>query len=418
MSIISTQVLSQQNNLHLSFVNAKPFRHVIIDNCLETEFCEKLLQEFPDFDTRKAINEMGQVGGKAVNMAVREISNTYRTLDEYIQQPEFLKLIEKITGIPDLLYDPDYIGGGTHENRHTQGLDAHVDFNYHPKTGWHRRLNLIIYLNKEWEEDWGGNLELQADPWNPQEGDIKKVLPLFNRAVIFETNEYSWHGFQEIDLPEQKRDLSRRSFAIYLYTRERPSSERAASHATIYVPAGLPKDLLQNEVLSESRLLDLKKRFQRMLSQLKFLYQRELDFSSQIANLERALFETRAMQSAGLQGFALQQEVSGIWPDFWVAKQFSLTFTPTRSAKCLDLKLWVPDALKEAQTINIMLGNQNQVVQVKPGKKQTITFKHSFSSNKAITLKIDAIKDWTPSSSGDSTDSRPLAWKLLSLELE
>lgn len=418
MNIISTQVISQQNHLHLSFANAKPFRHVIIDNCFETGFCERLLQEFPDFDTRKAINEMGQVGGKAVNMAVREISNTYRALDEYIQQPEFLKLIEKITGIPDLLYDPDYIGGGTHENRHRQGLDSHVDFNYHPKTGWHRRLNLIIYLNKEWDETWGGNLELQADPWNPQEGDVKKVLPLFNRAVIFETNEYSWHGFQEIDLPEHKRDLSRRSFAIYLYTRERPSGERAASHATIYVPAGLPKDLRQNEVLSESRLLDLKKRFQRMLSQLKFLYQRELDFSSQITNLERALFETRAMQSAGLQGFALQQQVSGIWPDFWVAKQFSLRFTPTRRAKCLDLKLWVPDALKEPQTINIMLGNENQVIQVKPGKKETITFKHSFSANQAITLKVEATMDWMPSSSSNSADGRPLAWKLLSLELE
>src|SRR5690606_24870626 len=140
--------------------------------------------------------------------------------------------------------------------------------------------------------------------------EVKRVLPLFNRAVIFETNEYSWHGFEAVTLPGDKKNLARRSFAIYLYTRERPSDERAASHATIYVPAGLPRDLQTGEVLSDTRLADLRVRYQRMLSQLKFLYERELDFSQQIASLERALREASQAQSIGLQGYALQEQVT------------------------------------------------------------------------------------------------------------
>jgi Rps23 Pro-64 3,4-dihydroxylase Tpa1-like proline 4-hydroxylase len=79
-------------------------------------------------------------------------------------------------------------------------------------------LNLLIYLNPQWQADWGGNLELHSNPRQPEENKIKSFVPIFNRCLIFETNEYSWHGFSQINLPENQRHLSRKSLSIYLYS--------------------------------------------------------------------------------------------------------------------------------------------------------------------------------------------------------
>ena len=95
-----------------------------------------------------------------------------------------------------------------HENRQHQSLQAHIDFNYHPSEGWHRRLNLIVYLNREWDEHWGGNLELYANPYKDKRPEVA-VAPLFNRCVIFGTSEKSWHGFDRIDFPPEKKHASR-----------------------------------------------------------------------------------------------------------------------------------------------------------------------------------------------------------------
>jgi len=195
---IDRAVLRQADAYAGTFAAARPFRHVAIADFLDRALCERLLADFPAFEARHALNEMGEVGGKAVRMDVRDISEAYRELDRYLQTPEFLGFVSRVTGIPDLLYDPDYVGGGTHENRQGQGLDAHVDFNYHPRTKWHRRLNLIVYLNPRWEPAWGGELELHADPWQPAADDVVRIPPLFNLCAIFETTESSWHGFSEI----------------------------------------------------------------------------------------------------------------------------------------------------------------------------------------------------------------------------
>ena len=95
----------------------------MIDNFLSEDIAKGMLAAFPSFEDRYALNEMGEVGGKAVRMDVRELSDVYRRLDAYLQTSEFLDFVSRVTGIPDLLYDPDYVGGGTHENRRGQGLD-------------------------------------------------------------------------------------------------------------------------------------------------------------------------------------------------------------------------------------------------------------------------------------------------------
>ncbi|MGE5617189.1 MAG: 2OG-Fe(II) oxygenase, partial [Bacillota bacterium] len=228
--MIRAEVVDSSLDIQNAFQKAKPFRHVVVDNFLDGAVCEALLQDFPPFDKRKAINEMGDVGRKAVFESVAGISAAYRAFYRYINSPQFLKSIEDLTGIPDLIADETLFGGGTHENLDGQGLDVHVDFNIDERRMLHRRLNVLVYLNKEWREEWGGCIELHSDPWRPEADEVQRFLPLFNRAVIFETNEYSWHGFPTIRLPDDRKAFSRKSFSIYLYTRERPVEDVVAPH--------------------------------------------------------------------------------------------------------------------------------------------------------------------------------------------
>ena len=377
----------------------------------------RLLDDFPHFEDRYALNEMGEAGGKAVRMNVREISDAYRELDGYLQTGEFLDFMSDVTGIPDLLYDPEYIGGGTHENRDGQGLDQHVDFNFHPGTRWHRRLNLIVYLNPEWEQAWGGNLQLQADPWNGNTSG-PTITPLFNRAVIFETTERSWHGFSNIQLPAGKKDLSRKSFAIYLYTKERPPEETEASHATIYVPEGMPANLKPGMMVDESLVADLRRRFARAFAQLKFLYDREKEFAGQVAAMEGALAEARAALRLPLQGYATQPvPMQGMWPDGWVTREFAAHFIPQRNARAVELELWVPELPSGGQVLEIELGGKSWTHRVAPGSRSTAKLEVSLPAARSVLLRINASHDFVPARAGGSGDQRKLAWKVISVSL-
>ena len=230
----------QVDELAARFREREPFRHVVIDDFFSPAYCAQLLAQFPAFERGKARNENGGVGNKSTIERIRGLGPAFSALDNLVQSSEFLALVGRITGIPDLLYDRWYFGGGTHENRNGQDLDAHVDFNRHPIEKWHRRLNLIVYLNHEWNDAWGGSLELHSDPRAPDDR-ITTITPLYNRGVIFETTEWSWHAFPRIDLPAGKQDLTRKSIALYFYTKDRPADELAGIHSTIYVDQPLPE---------------------------------------------------------------------------------------------------------------------------------------------------------------------------------
>jgi 2OG-Fe(II) oxygenase superfamily len=278
--ILNLHLQSDKEALAREFREADPFPHVVIPDFFSREVAQRLLDDFPSFEERFARGEMGDVGRKAAREDVRDISDAYRELDDFLQTPEFLNLISEVTGIPGLLYDSEYHGGGTHENGDGASLYTHVDFNYHPK-GWHRRLNLIVYLSPEWEEEWGGSLELHSNPWDPSNDYAKRVPTNFNQAVLFETSERSWHGFRPIKLPEDRRHLSRKSLAIYLYTKDRPAEETAALHSTIYVPFGMPDDLEPGSVLTDEQYQLLNARFNEYRSMLKFQYDRQLRLSEE-----------------------------------------------------------------------------------------------------------------------------------------
>jgi Rps23 Pro-64 3,4-dihydroxylase Tpa1-like proline 4-hydroxylase len=417
-SMVSAEVVARQHALALAFAQAKPFRHVTIEGFLDAESCAALLAGFPDFEARHALNEMGEVGGKAVRMDVRELSPAYRELDYMLRSRGFLDLMSTITGIPDLLYDPDYIGGGTHENRHGQALDPHIDFNYHPRTRWHRRLNLIIYLNHEWEDAWGGQLQLHSDPWHPERDQVVSVPPLFNHAVVFETNEVSWHGFSAIDLPEHLRGRSRKSFAIYLYTETRPAAETVPPHATVYVPAAMPEDWREGRVIDAQDLRELQMRFTRLRSQLRYLYEREKHFGAQVSALESALSEARAGQRLPLQGYATQAGgCTGLWPDGWAGQSLTASFTPTRRASELVLSIWVPDQISGGQTLAIELADSRSSHRLPPGRLTELRLPLRAKAGSPVPLRIEAATAWSPARSADSADERELAYKLVDVTL-
>lgn len=290
---VNPRVIERRAELSQAFSAAQPFRHIAIDDFLDADYCAQLIDEFPAFDEKLAVNEDGVVGAKAVREQIRGIGPAFKALDELSKSEAFRDLVGDITSIAELHHDPHYFGGGTHENLHGQALDAHVDFNYHPITREHRRLNLIVYLNPEWRDEWGGSLQLHRDPYlPPSQDEIKVITPLANRCVIFETNEYSWHGFPRIELPEDKRHLSRRSFALYYYTATRPPDETAAEHSTIYVEQHLPEWYHADMKLDAGELQRVRNLLASRDQHLKRLY-------GHIKQLNRQLHELRHRREAG-----------------------------------------------------------------------------------------------------------------------
>lgn len=289
MSLPGLQATESADAVRARFDAARPFRHVVFEDFLEPELCRALIEEFPAFRAERALNEYGELGGKAVETELPKLGEAYARLDRLIRSPEFLTWLSQATGIPGLLYDPDYVGGGTHENRDGQELDPHVDFNYHPRTAWHRRLNLILFLNPEWREEWGGVLELCRNPWaEPGEEELVRVLPTANRAVVFETTESSWHGFPRIQLPEEEKHRSRRSVAVYFYSRERPPEQTVPEHGTYYVPRGLPERFRAGYTLTAGDADELRALFERRDKQLRALWDRERDLRDALTRTWRS----------------------------------------------------------------------------------------------------------------------------------
>jgi hypothetical protein len=284
---LDPSVLSSVENLRTRFAEAQPFRHVVIDSFLDPAFCRELIAGFPRFETGQSLNEMREPGRKAVVTDLPRLGPAYARFDRLMRDREFLDFVGRITGIERLLYDQEYVGGGTHENLDGQELDTHVDFNYHPTTSLHRRLNLIVFLNDEWQESWGGCLELLRDPWSKDAADRVTVIPLANRAVIFETTEASWHGFRRIQLPPDK-PISRRSIAVYFYSADRRVEETAHSHGTVYYQRPLAQQIRPGYTLTENDVEEIEMLLTRRDKHIQLLHSRELKFSQVLDGIRRS----------------------------------------------------------------------------------------------------------------------------------
>ena len=211
------------------YIKAEPFPYIVIDDFLKKECIHNVIKGFESVNwaSYNHFNEQ-KSGNKNKNFDLC-LKNTIKALNS----KDFLKRLENITGIESLIADHDLGSGGVHRSTRGGFLNIHADFTVHPyKHHWHRRVNVLIYLNEKWDDNWGGKLEL----WDKKmKNCVTKISPIFNRCVIFNTDYNSYHGHPEpMTCP---KNIYRKSIALYYYTQSR---EGIKTVATNYQPR--PKD--------------------------------------------------------------------------------------------------------------------------------------------------------------------------------
>lgn len=215
--------------LRAQYVSAQPFPHIVIDNLFPDELLRTILADFPkpdEIEWRKFDNATEKKLGYWHESALRPDLQLFLY---QMNSPSVLRFLETLTGIDGLIPDPYYGGAGPHQILPGGFLKVHVDFNWHPLLKLDRRLNLLVYLNEDWKEEYGGHLELWDREMMRSE---KRILPVFNRTVVFSTTDFSYHGHPEpLACPEGR---SRKSVSFYYYSNGRPAEERSAPHDTIF----------------------------------------------------------------------------------------------------------------------------------------------------------------------------------------
>lgn len=206
--------------LHDRFRNAKPFEHVVIPDFFAPDVARAIHEEFPSpfstsHDWKHYDNPLEQ------KYALNDFTGLERckSVFDYLQSDEVVNQVRSITGIEDLESDPYLHGAGLHAYPRSGKLDVHLDYSIHPVSGKERRVNLIVYMNPDWKEEYGGNLQL----WDADMAHCTQVItPAFNTAVLFRTSDISYHGLPApILCPPQE---CRKSLAIYYISPARPEA--------------------------------------------------------------------------------------------------------------------------------------------------------------------------------------------------
>jgi Rps23 Pro-64 3,4-dihydroxylase Tpa1-like proline 4-hydroxylase len=197
----------------------KPFKHLIINNVLEYNFAKKCMNNFPNLKNK--IWEKSNLDGIEI-----KFRSTWKS--EFDIPPYLISLVRILNSsiilealsikfkIPKLISDSYFSGGGLNVTEKGGLLDVHVDGNYHDATGLNRRINVLIYFNQGWKKNWGGEFGLYS---RNGKKCLKKISPIFNRLIAFDTHDYSMHGLPNpINFPKNKL---RKSLILYYYTKER-----------------------------------------------------------------------------------------------------------------------------------------------------------------------------------------------------
>lgn len=212
------------------YQGADPFPHIAFDGFLPQEVVAGMAAEFPapaasfwhraekTWETKRSCEDERHFPA-TIKQVLRELNSS-----------TFVSFLEVLTGIDGIIPDPHFRGGGMHSISRGGRLGVHADFNYYKKLGLHRRLNLLLYLNDQWEDEFEGKLEL----WDTKMTRcVRAYAPVANRCIVFSTTDDSFHGHPEpLACPP---DRTRNSVALYYYTAERPGAELSKPHSTIFV---------------------------------------------------------------------------------------------------------------------------------------------------------------------------------------
>ena len=232
------------NDLRRRISSATPFPHFLIDNFLEEDFARQVHDSFPTYEDARKVGQTFSTVNEKKKVQIKDVTQfapPVRELNRLLAEPGWIEKLSSAFGMPDLVADEELIGGGMHQTGARGRLDVHVDFNYIAERKLHRRLNILIFLNPGWKPEWGGHLEL----WDATVTRcVHSFEPLFNRCVVFETNEISFHGVTAVNCPP---DRVRRSFAAYYYSKQPPAHWTGEEHGTIF--RSRPHEVIKGHVL-------------------------------------------------------------------------------------------------------------------------------------------------------------------------
>lgn len=207
----------------------QPFPNIYFDDFLPSSATQAVLRDFPE-PRQLAWNEFADKDqAKLAFDMVEKLPGSIREVLFFLNSKPMVEFLETLTGITGIIPDPHYVGGGLHQIKRGGYLEVHADFNRHSKLKLDRRLNVLLYLNQDWREEYGGHFELwNADMSSP----VRKVLPLFNRCAIFSTTSTSYHGHPTpLACPPGR---TRKSIATYYYSNGRPEEEVRDGHSTLF----------------------------------------------------------------------------------------------------------------------------------------------------------------------------------------
>lgn len=209
-----------------SYRAASPFPHIVLDDVLRPEAFDKAAGQFPGMQDEFWKGYLHVNETKYSNTEPDTWGDTLTAVAQEFCSPEFITYLEQLTGIENLMSDWSMDGGGLHMTKRGGHLNIHADFStHHQHANWARRVNILLYLNEEWDESWGGQLQL----WDPDMTACQgTVTPAGNRMLVFTTSLDSFHGHPDaLRCPE---DVCRRSMALYYFTREENAVRRSTNY--------------------------------------------------------------------------------------------------------------------------------------------------------------------------------------------